>query len=154
MSRGFTLIEVLLALLIVTTGIVTLSGLLSSSLDSDARSRNDLQAVAFADLVLNHLHAAESWEAIPTTGVWSVPNYNGDPTLVTLGTKSLFTAVANGRDGASRERFSSLYLLDINPEGRIKTVTLRIWPERRTRGKPRVYTTSIYDWSHESAATD
>ena len=151
MRRGFTLIEVLLALLVVTTGVIAATGLLGSALDADAKARADLHAVSFADLVLNHLQAAERWEAIPTMGAWSLPDYRGKPTVVLLGGVHTFTSFSAGKVGSGRARFTVSYQLEIQQQGRVKQVSLKVWPGATPRGEARLFQTSIYDWNDENS---
>ncbi|MDF7800475.1 prepilin-type N-terminal cleavage/methylation domain-containing protein [Pontiellaceae bacterium B1224] len=141
---GFTLIEILLALLVVTIGVVTMAGLLGSSLDAGDKASKDLHVVSFADMVLNHCHA-EDWENL-MPGTLTLKDYAGNSTTLTTGTTDHFSSEAVGKDGRSIERFTVSYQLNIQKSGRVKTVTLRVWPGYDINGTPRIFHTEIYDW--------
>jgi len=141
---GFTLIEILLALLVVTVGVVTMAGLLGSSIDAGTKASEDIQVVSFADMVLNHCHAA-AWDSL-TPGTLTLKDYAGNPATLTTGTTDRFSSEAVGKDGRSGERFSVSYQLTIQVEGHVKTVTLRVWPGYDTTGTPRIFHTEIYNW--------
>lgn len=57
---GFSLIEVALALLVVSIGLVATIGMLPGGLDNSKRAGDDTQAALFADYVLNSLRALTS----------------------------------------------------------------------------------------------
>lgn len=141
---GFTLIEILLALLVITIGVVTMAGLLGSSIDAGTKASDDVNIVSFSDMVLNHCHAA-AWDTL-TPGTLTLKDYAGNPTTLTTGTTDHFSSEAIGKDGRSSERFTVSYQLDIQVNGHVKTVTLRVWPGYDITGTPRIFHTEIYNW--------
>lgn len=147
MKRGFTLLEIMFALLIVSIGIVSVIGVLSSTLDTTSKVRDDLHMVSFADMVLNHFQALEDWSSLPTSGTVDLTDYDETAVSLTLGSTDQFTMHAKGKDAATRERFTVTYELDIQQNGKTKTATLRIWPGFSTVGPPKIFQTEIYNWN-------
>ena len=141
---GFTLIEILLALLVIMIGVVTMAGLLGSSMDAGTKASDDLHIVSFADMVLNHCHAT-AWDNL-TPGSLTLKDYAGNPATLTTGTTDRFSSEAIGKDGRSSERFTVSYQLSIQVNGHVKTVTLRVWPGYDITGTPRIFHTEIYNW--------
>lgn len=146
MKQGFTLMEILIALLVVSIGIISIIGVLVSSLETNNRTRDDMNIVSFADLVLNHLHAEENWNHIPTSGSFSLVDYNETEVSITIGTPSHFTAHAIGKDGNSLEHFNVTYLLDLHRNVNTIIAELQIWPGYSTNENPRFFQTEIYNW--------
>jgi len=79
LTRGFTLVEVVLALGIATIGLVSILGLLNAATDAEGSAGHDTTLVAMSDYVLNELHTTpfdalwsedptQNWSAAPTTG--------------------------------------------------------------------------------------
>lgn len=144
---GFTLIEILLSLLVVTIGIVAMIGLLSSSLGSSAKAHDDLDAVGFADMVFNYCHSLTNWNEIPVTGTLSVPDYNEGTADLALGTIGRFTCRTPGKNGTLQERYTVTYRLDVLADGQTKILDLQVWSGFGTNGLPRIFYTEIYNWS-------
>jgi|GEM_PF-5339376 len=148
--RGFTLIEIMLALLVITIGAVAVIGLLGTSLDTSAKSHDDLNIVGFSDLVLNHCHAVE-FGSLPTSGNLNITNYAGEAVALQIGALSAqpFENRVSDADGTIQSRFAVTYQLDIiqteNPD--IKTVTLQVYPGYSTNDNPRTFYTEIYNWT-------
>lgn len=147
MKRGFTLMEILLALLVVSIGIVSVIGLLSSTLDTTLKARDDLHTVSFADMVLNHFQAVGDWSSLPTAGTVKLRDYNETDITLAIGSTEQFTVLSEGKDDTSRERFTITYKLDIEQNGNTKTVTLQIWPGFTEEGSPKIFQTEIYNWN-------
>lgn len=143
MKRGFTLIEIMLALLVVTVGIVAVTGLLGTSLDSSAKSHDDLNAVSFSDMVFNYLHSSTNWGNIPPDGSWVVPDFNGNDLDLQSGQ---FTYQVPGPENPSQEYTVSYALFAQDRGGDIKELTLQVWPGYGTAGEPRHFYTEIYRW--------
>ncbi len=141
MKRGFTLIEIMLALLVVSIGIVAVSGLLGSSLDTSAKSHDDLHVVSFADMVLNYYHSSTNWNEIPPDGPWTVPGYDGTPVDLA---SSLYTCRVLNSDADIYT--VSFELIAEAPADNIKVLTLRVWPGYGTNSTPRMFHTEIYNW--------
>ena len=150
MKRGFTLIEILLALLVLTIGIVSVVGVLSTALDTNVKARDDLDMVSFADMVLNHCHAITNWNSIPTSGTLSLKDYNENAqnlSIVPPYTPARYTSQSILSNGSTNERYTVTYELDIQQSGDIKTVTLKVWPGYNSSGQPRLFQTEIYNWN-------
>ncbi|MEI6892662.1 MAG: type II secretion system protein [Pontiella sp.] len=146
MKRGFTLIEILLALLVVSMGMVSIMGVLASTLNTNRKIHADLHIVSFADMVLNHLHATENWHTLPTAGTMTLVDYNETETTITLGSTDQFHSKTIGKNGLSLERFTVTYRLDTAVNGNTFTATLQVWPGFSAMGKPAVFQTERYNW--------
>lgn len=148
--NGFTLMEIMLALLVITVGILSAIGLLGTSLDSTARSHNDINMVSFADMVLNYFTSVEDFNKIPTQGTVSIPGYDDADIDLTIGNTTSFNCISTGISGVPEESYTVSYQLNIQtaPERPdIKTLTLKVWPGYNTTGSPRRFYTEIYNWS-------
>ena len=145
-KRGFTLIEIMLALLVITIGIVAVTGLLGTSLDSSAKSHDDLNVVSFADMVFNYLHSVTNFAEIPTAGTVQIPDYAEGMADISIGTLSEFTCQVPTPGGLSQE-YTVSYAFDAQVRGNdVKEFTLRVWPGYGTNGNPRIFYTEIYNW--------
>jgi prepilin-type N-terminal cleavage/methylation domain-containing protein len=149
-SKGFTLIEIMLALLVVTIGVVAMVGLLSSSLDSASKTHEELNVVSFADLVLNYCHAVEDFADLPTSGSLALPGHDTDGEILRLGAQAPFTGtlpLSQLTLLSEPQEYTVTYQLDIAAAGaNIKTVSLQVWPGYDTTGSPRRFYTEIYNW--------
>lgn len=144
LKTGFSLIEILLALLVITLGVVTMAGLLGRSIESGTRASNDLHIVSFADMVLNQCHA-EGWDHV-TPGSLTLKDYAGNTVSLSTGAAARFSSEAVGKDGRTSECFTVSYRLSIQESGRVKRITLHVWPGYTMTGTPRIFHTEIYDW--------
>ena len=136
--------EILVALLIISIGMVSITGLLTSTLGAGSRARNDLHMVSFADMVLNQLHS-EEWSTLQAAQI-SIKDYNGTALNITPGVQRQYSAAVIGKDGQARDRYTVTYQLDLNPgTDRIEAV-LRIWPGFAASGNPSVFHTEFYNW--------
>ncbi|MDZ8117872.1 type IV pilus modification PilV family protein [Pontiella agarivorans] len=148
-KSGFTLMEILLALLVISIGVVSIIGLLVSTLDTNHRTRDDLNTVSFSDLVLNHLHA-KNWKALNALpGSFSLLDYDGTAVDIETGRIARFTSFAEGRDGNAAERFTVTYKLDLAQDRNSITAELQVWPGYTAEGNPRIFQTRIYNWRKE-----
>lgn len=146
-TRGFTLIEIMLALLVITVGIVSIIGVLSSSIDTSAKSRQDIQIVTFADLVLNYGHAA-GYEAIPATGGLTLIDEEGDRVTLPYDTVSTYTASLPGT-GTEPQEFTLSYRLRVSAKDDTKALYLEVWPGPNTEAAdPQHFYTEIFNWEH------
>ncbi len=144
-KSGFTLMEILLALLIISIGIVSIIGLLTSTLGAGSKARDDLHIVSFADMVLNQLHTKD-WTSL-SAGSIAVTDYDEQILTMTLGTQSQYTLPIRGKDENSRDRFAMTYQLDLAVGDEFIEVTLLVWPGYSTAGEPKIFQTEIYNWS-------
>jgi prepilin-type N-terminal cleavage/methylation domain-containing protein len=148
-SRGFTLIEILLALLIISIGVVSVAGLLSATIDSGSKAHDDLEVVAFADMVFNHCLAETDWNALPTFGNLTLFDFDETPVTLTLGSPQTFSMLLTGKDGISIERKVFTYTFNITTSGSRKILTLQVWPGLNTTTTPRLFQTECYNWNQD-----
>ncbi|QBG46188.1 hypothetical protein EGM51_01755 [Verrucomicrobia bacterium S94] len=143
---GFTLMEILLTLLVISIGVVSLIGLLVSTLDTHHRTRDDLHIVSFADLVLNPLHSVD-WNILSSLPESiTLPDYDGTAVDIETGSTARFTSFAEGRNGTAAERFTVTYQLDLAHNRNSITAELKVWPGYTAEGNPRIFQTRIYNW--------
>jgi prepilin-type N-terminal cleavage/methylation domain-containing protein len=142
---GFTLIEIMLALLVITIGIVASIGLLSSGLDSSAKSHDDMNIVSFADMVFNYCQVAD-FDTIPPSGTIQMPGYDQDTVNLAIGSVAQFTCSITGFSGNPKEAYIVTYRLDVIPDGQVKALSLKIWPGYDINDNPRRFYTEIYNW--------
>ena len=148
-KRGFTLIEIMLALLVITVGVVAVIGLLSTTLDSSAKSHDDLNVVSFADMVFNHCHST-NWNSISSSGTLSIPDYDEGTVSLHLGTIDSFTSYSLGTATISKEQYTLSYQLDVITSTQYpntKELTLQIWTGFNASTRPRIFYTEIYSWA-------
>lgn len=139
---GFTLLEIMLALLIIMIGVVAMSGLLGSSLDTAAKSHDDLTVVGFADLVLNYCNTLEFDQL--EAGLFDVPDSNGDPINLRIGSIEQYKTI----DG---EIIS--YRLNRKTTANVVALSLEVWPGPTTT-QPRLFYTEIYNWKKTGNAAN
>jgi uncharacterized protein (TIGR02598 family) len=87
LTRGFTLVEVVLALGIATIGLVSILGLLNAATDADGDAGNDTKLVAMSDYVLNELHT------VPFDALWTadpIQNWNVAPSMDTTPSDTVY----------------------------------------------------------------
>lgn len=137
--------EILLALLIISIGIVSIIGLLTSTLGAGSKARNDLHIVSFADMVLNQLHTTD-WTSL-SAGSIAITDYDEQMLTIRSGAQSQYTLPIRGKDGNSRDRFAVTYQLDLSGGDEFIEVTLLVWPGYSTAGEPKIFHTEIYNWS-------
>jgi hypothetical protein len=137
----------MLALLVVMIGIVAVIGLLGTSLDTAAKSQDDLHAVSFADMVFNYYHSVTNWNEIPPEGSLTVPDYNENAFTLKLDTLGQFTCHVPPMFGNAEEStYTVSYILDAQAAGSLKALTLQIWPGLGTNGSSRTFYTELYNW--------
>jgi prepilin-type N-terminal cleavage/methylation domain-containing protein len=148
--NGFTLLEIMLALLVIAVGVVAVIGLLSTSLDTAARSHEDLSVVSFADMVLDYACAAD-FNEVQESG-FTIPDYEGENVSLNTGEIDRFECYAPGFSGNSEERYVVTYRLDIVDESpNVKSLSLKVWPGPGSVGEPRRFFTRIYNWRRSNA---
>lgn len=143
---GFTLIEILLALLVVTVGLMSVTGLFATALGVSHQSQEDLNAVSFADMVLNYCHAETNWNRISTSGEILIPGYNLTTGNLRLDSVAQFTCQTPGSGSAAQTGYTVTYLLHISAGDRVKELTLEVWPGSGTNNTSRVFYTELYNW--------
>ncbi|MDH3982388.1 MAG: prepilin-type N-terminal cleavage/methylation domain-containing protein [Kiritimatiellaceae bacterium] len=147
LNKGFSLIEIMLALLVVSIGFIAILGLLGTTLDSSGKARNDLNTVSFADMVFNYCHSVTNQDAIPVSGTLSVPSYDGSDTAISIGTLSQFTCQIPVAANTVKEVYTVSYQLNIIEDENVKTLSLNIWPGWSTKDSPRRFYTELYNWA-------
>lgn len=153
--RGFTLVEVALALLVVSIGIMSLFALFPRGLESGTNAINEMRAAAFAEDVF------AAYRAVSVTRPWS--------SLDTAQIERPAWAQWRGQDGvkirpgtaqpqvlrfkpmglaADFTEFALRYRLSLGDDGpTLKTLSLEVWPgEFGTTDNPFVFYTEIYNW--------
>lgn len=146
LQQGFSLLEIMIALLVVSVGVVAIIGLLSTSLDSSAKAHDDLNAVSFADMVFNYCHASD-WSDIPTSEKILIPDYSSNTNKLVIGKVTPFESSAPNVTGTIQNIYSLTYHLHIAEYDNTKELTLQIWPGLSTNGSKRIFYTEIYNWS-------
>ncbi len=146
MRRGFSLMEIILALLVVSIGIVAVIGLLGTSLDGSAKAHDDLDVVSFSDLVLNYCHSVTDWNDISTNGTMLVPGYDGSTNALPIGSLAQFKVQDFNFENHHQHLYTVSYILDIAEFRNTKEITLRVWPGLSTNGSERIFYTEIYNW--------
>ncbi len=145
---GFTLIEIMLALLVISIGIVSMTGLLGTSLDSSAKSHSDLHVVSFADMVFNYYHSVTDWSEIPPDGSGLIPDYTGNTVDLSSGT---FTCRVPGVGNTPVDTYTVSYTFNAQTRGQnIKELSLEIWPglgNTNNQTRARTFYTEIYNWA-------
>ncbi len=131
-SGGFTLVEVALALLVVSVGLMGVFALFPHGLDQSRKAIQETQAAAFADDIFNGYRAlAKSrWSTLDSQPlpVAGVSLWQGTPTVQpndSVNTLLLQSATGEGTDLAIRYRLKVETLPGSNE---LKVVRLRVWP--------------------------
>lgn len=145
-KHAFTLIEIMLALLVVSVGIVAMIGLLSSTLDSSSKAHNDLNIVSFSDMVFNYCHSVTNWSSIPTTGTLTIPDYTFVDTPIQINQLAQFECRVPNFGNNERSTYTVSYILNVTDAGTTKELSLRVWPGFSTNGYPRIFYTEFYNW--------
>jgi len=145
-KRGFTLIEIILALLVISIGIVSLIGLLSTSLDSASKAHSDLNSVSFADMVFNYCHSVTNWAEIPTSGDLNIPDYTGNTTPIHIDQLSRFDCIVPDFGNNPKRSYTVSYIFHIERFDQVKALSLEVWPGYSSNGTPRTFYTELYNW--------
>jgi prepilin-type N-terminal cleavage/methylation domain-containing protein len=151
LKRGFSLIEIILALLVIAVGITAMLGLLGSSLGSSSKARADIHIVSFADMVLNYFHSQTEWNKIPTMGPVSLPDYYGNTVELAQNTTAQFTLSEQGdADQDAIGSFTVTYQLNIDQDEEspnVKRIHLEVWQGLSTNSPSRRFFTEVYNWA-------
>lgn len=145
-EAGFTLIEIMLALLVITIGVVSSIGLLGNALDSSKKAHDDLNIISFADLVLNYCQSLDNFNDLPSTGTLQIPDYSQRMTSLKIGDVARFTCMVPGFAGTPKETYVVSYKFNILTDGKVKALSLKVWPGYDINRPPRVFYTEIYNW--------
>ena len=146
-QNGFSLIEILLALLVVSVGILSITGLLGTALDSSTKAHSDVELVSFSDMIFNYCHSTTNWSGIPISGSINVPGYDSQSANIRIGSLDRFTCKASDSGGGTKGIYTVSYILNASESGNMKTLSLRVWPGYSTNGPSRTFYTEIYNWN-------
>lgn len=146
-KRGFTLVEISLALLVVAIGVLSVGGLIASALDSAKATSDDLAVGGFADMLFNYYRTLPDWNGVPpTTGRPAVPGYDGATVRIVLDAAQRYTnRIASNT--TTQEVGVLTYRLRARESGPLKTLDLEVWPGLATNAAPRTFHTEIFDWN-------
>jgi len=144
---GFTLIEISLAILIISVGILSVIGLIGAALDTSKRVNDDLYAVSFSDLVFSHFHSITNWAEIPAGPVSArIRDYNGE--WINIQNEGEYTCRVLPRFGNNEvDVFTVTYRIHAKQLGELKTMDIEVWPGYRKIGRPRQFHTEFYNWT-------
>jgi prepilin-type N-terminal cleavage/methylation domain-containing protein len=164
MRQGFTLIEIALALLVTSIGLLALFGLFPVGLEANKAAADETRTAMFAEEVLNGVRAQaalQPWNAIaanirlppPTPDVWSDPDNlrvvvtgGGADNFETLVFEKLGTrATASGQRESYRD-FGVRYRLEIQDiDAYRKAVRLKVRPGEFGTTNTYVFYTELYN---------
>jgi hypothetical protein len=148
-NTGFSLVEVALAMLVASVGILAVMGLFASSLDTNALATADTQGALFGDYVLNSVRTIASntnmsWSAIapglqipvPFAAQWSNPQkikaVSGPVSIQQQNQPIYFVS-----QGSGISSFGFVCSLQVWPLGsNMKAVQFLVCPVRGTNGIP------------------
>jgi prepilin-type N-terminal cleavage/methylation domain-containing protein len=146
-AHGFTLLEIMLALLVISIGIVSMIGLLSSSVDSSAKSHQDITAVTFADMILNYCHA-EGFDALPTDTGLTFIDPNGRSAFMAYNSMETYTGELPGFGNALSQEYIVSYRMQVTEWTNTKSIHLEVWPGISTSTvEPHHFYTEMYNWN-------
>ena len=142
-AAAFSLIEVTLALLVVSIGILAVMGLFPMGLDQSAHAEEDTRMALFADETLNSLraYARDDWDGLAgkqwPAAVWQV----FESLLLGRCTKDIRTNIYI----SGKESNALRYRLMLSTNYEIKAATLWVWSgEFGATGAPHLFYTEFY----------
>jgi Tfp pilus assembly protein PilV len=133
-KSGFTLLEIMLATLVVTIGLFSVAALFGVGITSSRKAEEDLEAVALADLLFGHLQTT-NWSHI--TGPVVLTGYDGETLHIIPDQNQLYTNLYTGAILG--------YCLQLQSAPLIKEISLQIWPHH-SADQPQHFYTEVYDW--------
>lgn len=139
LRRGFTLVEVSLALLVLSVGVLTAYALFPEGLNAGRAATSDTQSAMFADIIFRSYRAASTyvpWNQITTTrvrvpGEGTIWNGSGRTIEIIPSTSSIQTYRNQLSVGGTLIDENALrYKLEFREitAGRLMVVSLYIWP--------------------------
>jgi len=151
--RGFTLTEVVLAIMIITIGVLAAAGLIAESLANSKRTHDDMIAVSFSDMVFATMRegiATTNWSIGEQLVVYEDNSLPNDATVVeTSGNQRRFYNVINLDRQKSFTPYSGTlghmtnyivsYEINNNPTASGLGVEIRVWPGYDTSVRPRIF---------------
>lgn len=141
-NGGFTLLEIVISMLIILTGILALTGVLSASLYSAKRSQDDLLTTQFASMIFGYYSSAQQGESIPpgTAESFIIPGNNAQ--RIKLNNNDISTIAIEFSPNAPPVIFT--YRFIPRKIGALKTLHLDLWVGQTTNNTPSTFFTEIY----------
>ncbi len=160
--RGFTLVEVCLALLVLSVGVLGAFALFPHGLVESQAASFETQASLFAEMVLRSYRAlavTQSWADLNTArvpvpgvepGVWSGPDQTAEiiPGRIETYVNTATIPAASGGSGQAIETALRYELVIEDRPPQLKRLTLFVWPGRygpTDYYRARVYATLLFD---------
>lgn len=157
---GFSLVEVALALLVVSVGLAAVFSLFPSGTDSNRRAIQDTQIGLFADYVLNGFrHEAETvpWDDVhDKDSSFSIPALCGiyawsNPDPVYADREKIRSISYKAKSDPAIEEMAFSYQLRVFPvagkTNNIKALVLNVWPSAYSaRGPTNVFYTEVFNY--------
>ena len=131
--NAFSLIEVMLAMMVISVGLLAIMSLFPMSLDQNARAVANGQAALFADELLNGIRACadENWDGLDGSlelPVAAVEFWDGAPAnRFSLNGTNLMTNLYNLAADTNLMNHVVRYRMALVTNGNIKAVTLWVW---------------------------
>lgn len=157
--RGFSLVEVCLAMLVLSIGVLSVLSLFVTGLDQSVRSINNTKAAFFADEVFNGLLAESErdWSAIGVTnGITNLiiaagsvdAAWDNSGTLDVVMDNKIHTNIYRLSDDPNIVNHSFRYSLGIERKDRyVKSATLFVYPEEYGgTNDPSVFHMNIFNY--------
>jgi len=149
-GEGFSLIEVMLAVLVVSVGVLAILSLFPMALDQNSRAIASSQSALFADEVLNGLRACAdaNWGALDGNAAGGLPIVAQDrfPGIwAVIVTNTVWTNIYSNDIGVVNHALR--YQLTLTSTGNIKKATLKVWQGQfgATGVAPGVYYTEFFN---------
>jgi type IV pilus modification protein PilV len=132
-ERGFTLLEALVATLVLTVGLLAMAELLAVSLRMHQLGRNSTTATRLAQ---------DKFEELMKM------NFNTSPAIQVNGTDTLASNVTNYFDAPANSGYTRRWQVSAGPTVRLRTVTVRVIPNNIDRrvGADFTVTSLIRSW--------
>lgn len=161
---GFTLVEVSLALLVLSVGVLGAFALFPHGLAESRMASFETQASLFGEMVLRSYRAlavTQSWDALNTAripvpgvepGIWTgseqTPWIEPGNVVRAYVNASKITAAVGGSGEVVDNALRYKLLIEDRVPGRVKKLTLYVWPGRfgtTADNEARLYVTAIYN---------
>lgn len=153
-ARGFTLVEVSLAILVVGLGLLAVFSLFPSGMNLSKSASDDTQAAMFAEEALNGMRAkidgsasvwsnlSSSWQNVPTMGMWTNANL-----LIITNTHGLIRTNIYKSWGGEEDALRYSLQFGTQYVDRVKSARLRVWAGRYGRtDNPVEFYTEFYNF--------
>lgn len=146
--NGFTLIEISIALLVLTVGILAIVGVSTSSLDAGRNTQDEQLAVAFADMVFGYYQSETNWSNIPPDGNYTIDDYANTQLTLLPDTQTLYENLVIDPTTGNTLTNGILHYTFAAAQNSTSTkeLTLHIWPGYQKTKRPLIFHTKIYNW--------